>query len=374
MNRAIRSSFPAARSGVYLNTAAIGPLSTATLTAVASQLEDVSANGSANLADWLRTKERVRGLIASMLGGDVNDVAFTRNTTDGLCAVAAGLAWQPGDNIVSFVNEFPANYYPWRSVRDRFGVELRLCREVDGRLDLEQLLSLIDSRTRLVAVSAVQYSSGFRLDLERVGRAARSSNALFAVDIIQGLGAMSFDLPAQYVDIAAGASYKWLCSPEGCGIFYANERARDRLTPISRGWTSVGKPWDFADRDQAEVLDTRIWETGMGGTALMCGLEASLQLLLAYGIGAIADYLEELTDFLCEIVPRNRYEIVSSRAKGEKSQIVCLRPLNGTSSDEIASTLLRKKISISSRGGLLRIAPHFFNVYDDLETLVEALP
>lgn len=131
-----------------------------------------------------------------MLGGHACDVAFTRNTTDGLSAVAAGLAWESGDNIVSFVNEFPANYYPWRSVRDRFGVELRLCREVNGRLDIEELISMIDSRTRLVAVSAVQYSSGFRLDLERVGRASRSSDALFAVDIIQGLGTMTFDLPA----------------------------------------------------------------------------------------------------------------------------------------------------------------------------------
>ncbi len=374
MNRAIRSSFPVALSGVYLNTAAIGPLPTATLIAVSSQLEDVSSHGSANLQNWLRTKERVRGLIASMLGGHACDVAFTRNTTDGLCAVAAGLAWESGDNIVSFVNEFPANYYPWRSVRDRFGVELRLCREVNGRLDIEELISMIDSRTRLVAVSAVQYSSGFRLDLERVGRASRSSDALFAVDIIQGLGAMTFDLPAQYVDIAAGASYKWLCSPEGCGIFYANERARDRLMPVSRGWTSVGRPWDFADRDQPAFIDTRIWETGMGGTALMCGLEASLHMLLAHGIDAIAEYLEELTDFLCEILPRERYEIVSSRAKGEKSQIVCVRPRNGTAADDVVEMLQRVQVRVSSRSGSIRVAPHFFNTHDDIGTLVEALP
>ena len=374
MNRAIRSSFPAARSGVYLNTAAVGPLPVKTVAAVSSQLEDVSENGSANIAEWLRTKERVRRLIASMLGGSPSDVAFTRNTTDGLCAIAAGLEWKPGDNIVSFANEFPANYYPWRFVSDAFGVELRLCPEVNGRIDVEKLCSLIDGRTKLVAVSAVQYSTGFRLDLERIGRAARASDSLFAVDIIQGLGAMAFDLPGQYVDIAAGASYKWLCGPEGCGIFYINDRARTRIAPVSRGWTGVEQPWDFANRDQDVLTDARAWETGMGGTALLCGLESSLQLLIDSGIHSIAAYLEELTDFLCEIVPLERYEIVSSRIANEKSQIVSLRPLNGRTADEIAGALLRERISISSRGGLLRIAPHFFNTYDDLETLVEALP
>ncbi len=158
MNREIRESFPAARLGTYLNSAAIGPLSSATVKAVTTQLDDVANNGSANICEWLATKQRVRAMVASMLGAAAGDVAFTRNTSDGLCAVAAGVKWTPGDNIVSFANEFPANYYPWRTVRDRHWVELRLCREVDGRIDLEELLSLIDHNTRIVAVSAVQCS------------------------------------------------------------------------------------------------------------------------------------------------------------------------------------------------------------------------
>ena len=374
MNRAVRASFPVARSGVYLNSATIGPLPSTAVAAVSAQLDDVASNGSAHFDDWLTTKERVRALVASMLGGTACDVAFTRNTTDGLCAVAAGLDWKKGDNIVSFAGEFPANYYPWRSVRDRFGVELRLCDDIDGRIDVGELCSLIDDRTRLVAVSAVQYSSGFRLDLERLGRIARDHDALFAVDIIQAFGAMRFDLPSQYVDIAAGASYKWLCGPEGCGIFYTNERARERITPTSLGWTGVEHRWNFGDHEQKALVDSRVWETGMGGTAMLCGLEASLSLLLANDLDVISRYLIDLTDFLCELVPADRYDIVSSRAANEKSQIVCLRPLNGSTSDEIAATLLREHISISSRNGLLRVAPHLFNTFDDLETFVDALP
>jgi len=374
MNRAIRASFPVALSGVYLNSAVIGPLPSSTVAAVSAQLNDVSTNGSSNFDGWLATKERVRGLVGSMLGGKASDVAFTRNTSDGLCAVAAGLDWKPGDNIVSFVSEFPANYYPWRTVRERSGVELRLCRDVNGRIDIEELCSMIDGRTRLVAVSAVQYSSGFRLDLARIGEIVRSRDALFAVDIIQAFGAMKFDLPSQFVDIAAGGSYKWLCAPEGCGIFYINERARERVSPSSSSWMSVENPWDFRDREQDPCSDARAWETGMSGTAMLCGLEASLRLLDECGLDAIAKYLSDLTDFLCEIVPTDRYDVVSSRAASEKSQIVCLRPLNGRTADEIVCALKREQITVSSRCGLLRVSPHFFNTFDDIETLVEALP
>lgn len=374
MNREIRESFPAARKFTYLNTAAIGPMPTVTLDAVNSQLAEVANGGSANLCEWIATKDRVRALLASMLGGHANDIAWTRNTSDGLCAVAAGMKWNTGDNIVSFAREFPANFYPWRSVRDRFGVELRLCGERGGRVDIDELCSMIDERTRLVAVSAVQYTSGYLLDLERIGRAARRHDALFAVDIIQAFGAMSFDLPAQYVDVAAGAGYKWLCAPEGCGILYLNERARQRIKPPSHGWTAVERPWDFADREQDLICSTRAWETGMGGTALLCGLEASLRLLLSAGLEKIATYLRELTDFLCEIIPLGSYQIVSPRSERGRSQIVALRPLNGMTSDEVEAHLARERVTVSSRSGLVRVAPHFFNSFEDIERFAECLP
>lgn len=374
MNHEIRESFPVALTSTYLNSAAIGPMPNVTVEAVTSQLNDVAQNGSAHLAEWLQTKTRVRAIIASMLGARAEDIAFTRNTSDGLCAVASGIDWQPGDNIVTFENEFPANFYPWRSVNERHGVELRFCRETDGALDVADLCGMIDERTKLVAMSAVQYSSGFRLDLERVGRVARAHGSLFAVDIIQAFGAMPIDVEAQFVDIAAGSSYKWLCAPEGCGIFYANERARERIRPAAMGWTGVERPWDFTDRDQPFLFDTRSWETGMGGTALLSGLEASLRLLVSTGIDKIAAHLAELTDLLCEIIPKRRYKIASLRTRGEKSQIVSLRPLNGVSSDEAVQRLADENVVVSSRGGALRIAPHFFNNFDDIERLAACLP
>ena len=113
-----------------------------------------------------------------------------RNVSDGISSVANGLKWNTGENIVTFAREFPANYYAWRRVRDEFGVELRLCPERDGGIEMDEFIDLIDSNTRLVSISAVQYASGFKADLERIGNATRKVDALFCVDIIQGFGAM----------------------------------------------------------------------------------------------------------------------------------------------------------------------------------------
>ena len=208
MNFEIRSLFPAANNYTYMNSAAVSPPPTTAVDAVLSQLKDVSVNGSVNYTDWIATKNRSRDLVASMLNVRPEQIAFTRNTSDGFASIAGGLRWQKGDNIVSFAEEFPANFYAWRRVRDDFGVELRLCPERDGRIDLDEFIALIDSNTKLVTISSVQYASGFRADLERIGRAARSVDALFCVDVIQGLGATHYDLPNEFVDAASLASHK----------------------------------------------------------------------------------------------------------------------------------------------------------------------
>ena len=242
MNEKIRSLFPATEKYVYLNSAAEAPLPTVAVEAVISQLNDVSENGSVNFFEWVNTKNRARAIIAQMLRVKAEQIAFMRNTSDGFSTVANGLKWRKGNNIVTFAKEFPANFYAWRRIRDAFGIELRLCPERNGRIDLDEFINLIDENTQLVSISAVQYGSGFRADLERIGEAARKVDALFAVDIIQAFGAMPFDLEAQKVDVAAGASHKWLCSPEGCGIFYLSERALERIEPTLVGWISVDEP------------------------------------------------------------------------------------------------------------------------------------
>lgn len=374
MNQEIRRLFPALEKYSYLNSAAVAPLPTIAVEAVNRQLRDVAENGSLNYLDWINTKKRARQLIAEMLKVRAEQIAFMRNTSDGLATVANGLDWAEGENIVTYAREFPANFYPWRRIRDTIGVELRLCPERGGRIDTEEFIALIDGNTRLVSISAVQFASGFRADLERIGRAAREAGALFAVDIIQAFGTMPFDLEAQYVDVAAGASHKWLCSPEGCGILYLSDRARERIEPTLVGWISVDEPWDFEDYEQQWKPNALAWESGTGGASLFYGLEQSLKLLNQIGAENIENYLDELSDYLCELLAGKNYEIISSRAAGEKSQIVCVKNRGNLSSNEIAERLQNENVIVSPRGDRLRIAPHFFNNREDIERLIEVLP
>jgi len=374
MNDTLRALFPVTERLNYLNHAAVSPPPSPTIEAIQSQLRDVSENGSINFKSWIATKERTRQLLADMLGARPEQVAFLRNTSDALSTVANGLEWRSGENIVTFRNEFPSNIYPWLRLRDAFGVEVRMCEERDGRIDPDELIGLMDSRTRVVAISHVQYASGFRADLERVGRAARAHDALLVVDAIQSLGATPLDVESELVDVAAGAGHKWLLTPEGVGWLYLSARARERVQPTLVGWISVPNPEDYANFDQGWNVGTLPWETGTGPAALIYGLEASLTLLKETGIARIQSHLETLTDHLCERLASSNYQIVSSRRPGEKSAIVCIRNTAGMSSMDLYAHLKKRNIVTAPRGDRLRISPHLYNTLEEIDELFSALP
>jgi selenocysteine lyase/cysteine desulfurase len=374
MKPELRALFPITERAIYLNHAAVSPPPITTIRAVEAQLKDVYENGSANFRNWLAEKEQARGLLANLLGARPEQVAFMRNTSDALSTVANGLNWRAGDNIVTFSHEFPSHIYPWLRVRDAFGVEVRMCEERGGGIDFAELSSLIDYNTRIVAISHVQYASGFCMNLERLGRVARQHDALFVVDSIQALGVVPTDVEAEFIDVAAGASHKWLLAPEGVGYLFLSDRARERIQPTLVGWVSVPNPDDYFNFEQGWNRGALAWETGTGPTALIHGFKASLELLTRFGVQNAAHYLEELTDDLCERLRAKRYEVVSSRAPGEKSQIVCIRPPEGLSAMALYHQLNAKQIVTAPRAGRLRIAPHFYNTHAEVVTFVEALP
>ena len=371
---ALRDIFPITKTYNYLNHAAVSPLPWPTIEAVEKQLRDVHENGSVNFQDWLSTKEQARKQLAKLLGARPEQIAFMRNTSDALSTVANGFTWRAGDNIVTFRGEFPSNIYPWLRVRDVLGVEVRMCEERDGRVDFEDLASLIDQNTRMVAISQVQYSSGFRIDLERLGRVVRQHDALLVVDVIQALGVMPTNVEAELIDVAAGASHKWLMAPEGVGYLYLSDRARERLQPTLVGWISVPQPEDFQNYEQGWNEGALAWESGTGPSSLIYGLKASLDLLMALDVTQTARHLKQLTDHLCEHLPRKPYKVVSSRLPGEKSHIVCIRHRGGLSAMAIYDHLKKQNVITAPRGDRLRIAPHVYNTIEEIDHLVEALP
>jgi cysteine desulfurase / selenocysteine lyase len=374
MTPEVRALFPVTQRSIYFNHAAISPPPITAIRAVEAQLQDVHENGSTNFRSWLAVKEQARELLAGLLGARPEQVAFMRNTSDALSTVANGLKWSAGDNIVTFRREFPSNIYPWLRVRDTFGVELRMCDEHRGRIDQAELEGLIDHNTRVVAISQVQFASGFRVDLKRLARAARRHDALLVVDAIQALGVVPTSVEEDNIDVAAGAGHKWLLAPEGVGYLYLSDRARQRIDPTLVGWVSVPDPDDYLNFEQGWNRGTLAWETGTGPTALLHGFKASLEFLNRFGVGNIAAYLEEVTDYLCEVLKAKNYEIVSSRAPGEKSQIVCIRHRGGMPAMALYHHLMKRNIVTAPRGDRLRLAPHLYNTSHEVDELVKALP
>jgi cysteine desulfurase/selenocysteine lyase len=374
MNDQLRALFPITERAIYLNHAAVSPPPIPTIEAVRSQLRDVAENGSLNYRSWIAVKERARKLAAALIGARPEQIAFMRNTSDALSTVANGLSWNPGENLVTFRNEFPSNIYPWLRLRDTLGVEVRMCEEQDGRIDLDELIGLIDDKTRLVAISQIQYASGFRTDLERIGRAARAHDALLVVDVIQAMGVVPTNVNAELIDVAAGAGHKWLLAPEGVGLLYLSDRARERIEPTLVGWISVPDPEDYGNFDQEWNRGALAWETGTGPSALIHGLEASLQLLTETGVSRIANHLEQLTDQLCDRMQGLNYQIISSRSRSEKSQIVCIRHKGGLSSMALYSHLKGRGIITAPRGNRLRVAPHLYNTSEEIDEFARALP
>jgi len=318
-------------------------------------------------------KENARKQLANLLGARPAQVAFMRNTSDALSTIANGLKWKTGDNIVTFSREFPSNIYPWLRLRDVFGVEVRMCEERKGRIEFEEIASLVDSNTRVIAISHVQFASGFRCNLDQLGQLARKHDALLVVDVIQSLGVLPLNVESEFVDAAAGASHKWLLTPEGVGYLYLSERARERIQPTLVGWISVRDPEDYSNFEQQWNEGALAWETGTGPASLLYGLNASLELLLKTGTDNIAQHLKELTDELCDRLKGTHYEVVSSRLPGEKSQIVCVRHLRGTSAMKLYGHLKARSIITAPRGDRLRIAPHLYNNSSEIDALVQAL-
>ena len=374
MNDDVRALFPITKDTIYLNHAAVSPPPTTTVEAVTAQLQDVVRHGSLHYRSWVAVKERARGLAAGMIGARPEQVVFMRNTSDGISTIANGIRWKPGENVVTFRREFPSNVYPWLRLREAYGVEVRMCDERDGRIDLDELIGLIDDKTRVVAISQVQYGSGFRADLERLGRAARRVDALFVVDVIQGMGVLPIDVDVELIDVAAGACHKWLLAPEGIGVLYLSDRARERIQPTLVGWVSVRDPEDYGNFDQEWKEGALAWETGTAATALIHGLDASLQLLTDIGIERIASHLKEVTDYLCERLSGRDYEVVSSRRAGEESQIVCIRHTGGQTASALYTHLKKQGIITAPRGDRLRISPHFYNLKNEMDAVIDALP
>jgi cysteine desulfurase/selenocysteine lyase len=350
----------------YFDHAAVSPWTERARRTVVEYAADLAENGDVHDSDRVRRVEGVRRLAAQLLNADPLDVAFIKNTSEGIGIVAEGLRWRAGDNVVTAEEEYPANLYPWMNLAER-GVELRRVPSREGRIFLDDLRSAIDGRTRLVSLSFVEYASGFRNDLFAVGQMCREKGVLFFVDAIQGLGVLPLDVRQMPIDFLAADGHKWLLSPEGAGLFWIRRELVEQLHPVGVGWNSVIDSRNFSRVDFRLKPHAGRWESGTLYVGGILGLGASLELLLAIGINAIAERVLYLTDYLCERCRQAGLTVYSSRRPGETSGIVALIV------DDVGTVVQRCReagIVVSQRAGRLRVSPHAYNSIEELDRLV----
>jgi cysteine desulfurase/selenocysteine lyase len=362
---------PAAKTWAYLDHAAVAPLPQSTLEVLSEWAKDATVNGRVNWPRWQKRIEEGRALAAAMLGAQVEEVALVRNTTEGITLVAEGFPWREGDNVVLPACEFPSNRFPWMNLARR-GVEARLVPAPNGRVELDALAKACDHRTRIIAVSWVDYATGWRNDPAALAQLGHERGALLFLDAIQALGVFPLDVKAAGVDFLAADGHKWLLGPEGAGLFYLRREHLDLLHPIGVGWHSAANAGDFTEPEMRLKDTAARFEGGTYPVATFVGLAESLRLLREFSEAAKAQRILEITDAACEKVRTAGAVIVSDRNPSRASGIVSF-DLPGKDPQQVRAACRKDNVIVACRAGHLRVSPHVYTNEEDLERLVAAL-
>ena len=360
--------FPIREHLTYLNHAAVAPLSKPAADAMKHLADDCLNYGSLHYGEWLAVYDGLRKSAARLIGADPGEIALVKNTSEGILTVALGLDWRPADRIVAFREEFPANYFPWKRLEQK-GITVTWLSVTDPLERIEEACR----GARLLAISFVQFLSGYRAPIHEIGEICQRNHCIFLVDAIQGLGAFPIDVRACHIDALAADGHKWLMGPEGCAILYINQDLQDHVDPIEFGWTNVEKYNDYASRDMALRRDAGRYEPGTLNTIGCFGLMAAIDFLLEVGVGEIAPVILNATDKLAEGVQTRGYELFRQRTPDTASGIVSFRKSN-LPAEQLVRTLRSRGIMAAPRAGWVRASPHFYISPDDIGRVLEALP
>ena len=368
-----RDQFPVTRNLVYLNHAAVAPLVRAAAEAMQGLAADAQDFGSLHYKGWMDAYEGLRRAAARLIGAEPGEIAMVKNTSEGIATVAIGLDWRPGDKVVAFREEFPANYYPWIRLKSK-GVEVIW-------LSLDDPLESIEEAcrgARLLAISYVNYLSGQRVDLEAIGEICHRHNCLFFVDAIQGLGVFPLDVRRARIDALSADGHKWLLGPEGCGVLYVRREVQDRIEPVEFGWTNVAHYADYSSRDMTLRSDAGRYECGTLNTIGCFGLRASIEFLLEVGVSNISEAILGITDRLVSGLEAKGYEILGERTPETASGIVSFRQPRDedpeSTSRLLVSRLRENNILAAPRQGWVRTSPHFYISPEDIDRVLDVLP
>jgi len=363
-----RKEFPVTKKYIYLDHAGVSPLSLRVKGAIEQFLFESAGGGAFHYPKWAQQTVDIRRSCARLINAASDEIAFVKNTSHGLSIVAEGLDWRPGDNVLVYEREFPSNIYPWLHLRRR-GVEAKVIPSREGRLLPEDIEKLADSRTRLLAVSSVQFSNGFRVDLKKAGEICQSKGILVCVDAIQSLGIIPMDVKAFNVDFLAADAHKWLLGPEGVGVFFCRQELAERLDPPLIGWKCVQNELDFDHPDLRLKKNAQKFEEGSLNLMGILGLGAAIALLFEAGTESIEKRVLDLGDLIIREAEKRGYTVLTPKQRRERGGNVTIS--GNFDPDSIRDALRAREIMVNVRGGGLRVSPHFYNTEAEIMTFFE---
>lgn len=373
--KTLEEQFPVNNNCMYLNHAAVSPWPRCTSNAVQKFAEENCQTGAQGYLTWLKKDQDLRIKLAKLVGSKNPDcVALVKNTSEALSLVAYGLDWQAGDIVLISDDEFPSNRIVWESLTQKFGVIVQKIHISKDDPEAE-ILNAINSSTlkpKLISVSAVQYASGIKLDLAKLGEACKINNVLFCVDAIQAVGAMEFKCDDWHIDFAMADGHKWMLGPEGLGFFFVKENHIKNLNLYQYGWHMIKGAGDFSIKDWEPVSTAQRFECGSPNMLAGYALEASTDLLLEFGLENISDAIELNHAFLLEKLQALGAEILSPQNSNIRAGILTFR-FEGMDSTKMYHDLMNKNVVCANRGGGVRFSPHFHTTKDCMEKAIEVV-
>jgi cysteine desulfurase/selenocysteine lyase len=370
-NAVRQAEFPVSERWAYFDHAAVAPLPQRSGEALRLWIADQQANGVMNWLKWEKKLDGLRRDLADLIHASTAEIAFVGSTTHGIGLVAEGFPWNVGDNVVTAEEEYPSNLYPWMNLASR-GVELRTVPSHDGCVRVEDLAAAIDSRTRVLTISHVEFASGFRNNLEMLAELCQRRGVALFVDAIQGLGPLTIDVEKTPIDFLCADGHKWLLGPEGAGFLYIRKSWIDRLRPLGVGWHSVTSSYNAPKPEFTLKPNAQRWE---GGSYIMPGLQAlaaSVRLFHDIGPKLVSERILDRAEAVRQLARSAGWTVFGSNRPEDQSGIVPLTK-EGVDPDAFARSARDRGIALACRRGRVRISAHIYNNSDDLERLREAL-
>ncbi len=370
-----RALFPHIQEGkIYLNHAATAPMSLRVIESIEAHLRERSVGAiDTYMVHDVAKIEKCRSRVKELINAESNErIALLTNTSDPINVVASGLEWKSGDRILLHEDEFPANVWPYINLK-RHGVEIDVIPQSKGHPTPQLIADSITERTTLVALSAVQFLTGYRADLGAIGSLCRSKNIIFAVDGIQAVGAVRVDVQKMNIDALAAGCQKWQMGPQGTGWLYITEELQSRIQPAHVGWLAVDNPWDFFNYNQPLASTARRYEGGTKNIPGIWGLDAALATLLEFGVDAIESHILALTQMLMNALHTiNGVNVITPNAHKQRAGIVTIELPKNVDAKAVFKRLADRDIIVALREGKLRYSPHFYNSATEIALTVSA--